>query len=121
VPIASSASRETCFMKHLIRTLMIWLMCAGFAWRSSAADGDQNGVTIMRFETDGIRFAPCLPPTISSVELQNVHYRKMTLNVAVRGVGTKIKQCLINGRESNDRFVAATGMGRQQITIILQK
>ena len=78
------------------------------------------GLVGLRFDTDGVRFQPCVPKDVSSVKLGNIHYRNMTLDVTIHGAGTKIKQCSINGQESNGRFVPATGMGRQQITITLQ-
>ena len=75
------------------------------------------GLAGLRFDTDGVRFQPCVPKGISVVELKNIHYRKMTLDVTIRGAGTKIKQRVINGRESKDGLVAAASEGRQQVTI----
>jgi glycogen debranching enzyme len=78
------------------------------------------GLVGLRFDTDGVRFQPCVPEDISSVELGNVHYRNMILDVAIHGTGTKIKQCLVNGRESKDGFVAASGEGHQRIVVTVQ-
>jgi hypothetical protein len=78
------------------------------------------GLVGLRFDVDGVRWQPCVPSGITSVELTNVPYRNMTLDITIRGTGTQIKRCLVNGRASADRFLAATEVGRQQITITLQ-
>jgi glycogen debranching enzyme len=77
------------------------------------------GLVGMRFDTDGIRFEPCLPKGISSVDLQNVRYRSMIIDVTIRGTGTKIAQCLINGKETRDRRLSAEAEGPQKVSIFL--
>ena len=77
------------------------------------------GLAGMRFDTDGVRFQPCVPPGISWLELRNVQYRRMHLDVTIRGTGTQVHSCLINGQESTDAFLAATYTGPQQVTITL--
>ena len=77
------------------------------------------GLVGMRFDTDGVRFQPCLPKGISSVELRNLNYRKVNLAVTIRGAGTKVKQCLVDGQESKDGFVPATDEGHREVTIIM--
>jgi hypothetical protein len=79
-----------------------------------------SGLVGLRFDTDGVRWQPCVPDGITSVELAGVPYRNMTLDITIRGAGTQVKQCSVNGRESTDRFLPATEVGRQQITITLQ-
>lgn len=77
------------------------------------------GLVGMRFDTDGVRFQPCVPKGISSVDLRNVAYRKLNLAVTVRGTGTRIKQCLVNGKESPDGFVPASEEGLREIAIVV--
>ena len=77
------------------------------------------GLAGMRFDADGIRFQPCVPKGISSVELRNVNYRSMNLDLTIRGTGTTVKQCLINGKESRDRRLAAQAEGSQKVSIVL--
>ncbi len=77
------------------------------------------GLVGMRFDTDGVRFEPCVPKGISSVRLSDIRYRRMTLDVTVRGTGTKVKGCLVNGKESVDRRLAAQAEGTQNVAILL--
>jgi len=78
------------------------------------------GLAGMRFDADGVRFQPCIPKGISHVELRNVSYRSMNLDLTIRGTGTKVKQCLINGREVKDGLLGAGGVGRNQVVITLR-
>ena len=77
------------------------------------------GLVGMRFDTDGVRFQPCVPKGISSVDLRNVHYRRMIINVKIRGTGTQVKRCLINGTEVADNRLVAQVEGPQEIEILL--
>jgi glycogen debranching enzyme len=77
------------------------------------------GLVGMRFDTDGIRFEPCVPKGISSVDLRNVRYRNMMIDVTIRGTGTKVKQCLINGKEARDHRLPAQTEGPHNVSILL--
>ena len=77
------------------------------------------GMAGMRFDRDGVRLQPCVPKGISHIELRNLKYRNMDLEVTIRGTGTAIKQCLVNGREVNDGQLSAADAGRKQVTITL--
>ena len=77
------------------------------------------GLVGIRFDSGGVRFEPCVPKGISWVDLRNVRYRNMTIDVMIRGTGTKVKQCLINGKESRDRRLAAQAEGSQKVSIVL--
>ena len=59
------------------------------------------------------------PKGISHVELRNVSYRSMNLDLTIRGIGTTVKQCLINGREVKDGLLGAGGAGRKKVVITL--
>jgi hypothetical protein len=77
------------------------------------------GLAGMRFDNEGVRFQPCIPKEISHVELRNIKYRSMNLDLTIRGTGTKVKQCLINGQEVKDGLLGAGGVGRNQVVITL--
>jgi glycogen debranching enzyme len=77
------------------------------------------GLAGMRFDNEGVRFQPCVPKGISHVELRNVKYRSMDLDLTIRGTGTKVGQCLINGREVKGGLLGAGGVGRNQVVITL--
>jgi hypothetical protein len=75
------------------------------------------GLAGMRFDTDGVRFQPCMPKGLNNVHLSNIRYRKMSLDITVQGNGTKIKKSTINGKEATDCFLPAAGDGRKVIAI----
>ena len=78
-----------------------------------------TGLAGMRFDTDGLRFQPCLPKGVASVHLSNIRYRKMAIDITVQGNGSKIKRSAVNGKEAADCFLPADGVGRKVVTITL--
>ena len=79
------------------------------------------GLVGMRFDTDGVRFQPCLPQGVSVVELRNVNYRRMSIDVTIRGHGTKIKEILVNGKPSDKGLLPATDEGHKSVAILVGK
>lgn len=79
------------------------------------------GLVGLRFDPEGVRFQPCVPKGISSIELGNLRYRGLRLNVTVRGTGTKVKQCLIDGKASKEGFLAVQEVGHKKIVLTLGK
>ena len=77
------------------------------------------GLAGMRFDTGGVEFQPCVPKGISLVELQNLKYRNMDLTVTIRGAGTKLKECTINGIAAAPPFLKASTSGPQHIVLVL--
>jgi glycogen debranching enzyme len=77
------------------------------------------GLVGMRLDTDGIRFQACMPRGVSYVELRNLGYRNMNVNVTVRGTGTRIRQCLIDGQHVKDEVLHIGGDGQKQVTIVV--
>jgi hypothetical protein len=75
------------------------------------------GLVGMRFDAEGVRFRPCVPKGISRVELRNIAYSKMTLDISIRGTGTNIKQVLVDNKESADGFLAAQDEGHRTVSI----
>lgn len=72
------------------------------------------GLIGLRFDPEGIRFQPCVPKGISFIELCNLKYRGMRLDVTIRGTGTLVKQCTIDGKASKDGFLAAQEEGHKK-------
>jgi glycogen debranching enzyme len=100
------------------RGIILWEATSRQTWAATAyLRMVLLGLVGMRFDTDGIRCQPCVPQGISSVELRNVRYRNMNLEVTIRGTGTHVRTCLVNGQKSNDGFVPVTQQGRQQVII----
>jgi hypothetical protein len=54
---------------------------------------------------------------ISRIELHNVAYRKMKLDISIRGTGTNVKQVLVDSKESADGFLAARDEGHRTVSI----
>jgi cellobiose phosphorylase len=79
------------------------------------------GLAGLRFDADGVRFQPCLPEGIAHVELRNVNYRKMGLDITIRGGGTKMQEVLVNGKKLDDGLLAEDREGRQEVTIRIGK
>ncbi len=79
------------------------------------------GLAGMRFDTRGVRFEPCIPEGISSIDLRNVRYRNAILDVAIRGTGTKVTHCTVNGKDAHDRMIPAEATGRQAIAITVAR
>jgi glycogen debranching enzyme len=79
------------------------------------------GLTGLRFDADGVRFQPCLPDGIAHVELRNLSYRRMRLDIAIRGSGAKVQEMVVNGLKLDTRLLAADREGRQEITIRVAK
>jgi len=102
------------------RGIVLWNATSRQTWAATAyIRMVLLGLAGMRFDTDGIRFQPCVPKGISTVELRNLNYRKMMIDVTIRGSGTKVKELLVNGKASADGFLAAQDEGRKAVTITL--
>ncbi|MGA2066538.1 MAG: glycosyl hydrolase family 65 protein [Thermoguttaceae bacterium] len=100
------------------RGIVLWPATSRQTWAATAyLRMVLLGLAGLRFDADGVRFQPCLPSGISRVELRNVNYRRMNLDLTIRGTGTAVEQCLINAREAKDGLLGAAGEGRKQITI----
>ena len=76
------------------------------------------GITGMRFGTNGVRFEPCLPSPLETVELEGLRYRRATIDVVVRGPGIRIESVRVNG-ENVPPFVPAEANGRHVVEIAL--
>jgi cellobiose phosphorylase len=104
------------------RGIVLWEATSRQTWAATAyLRMVLMGLVGLRFDADGVRCQPCLPKGISSVELRNLKYRKMTLDVTVRGTGTKVKEVLVNGQKSANGLVSAQDVGRRAVTAIVGK
>ncbi len=56
----------------------------------------------IHFEENGIRIAPFVPQTLAATRsLDNVSYRGATLDITVKGFGSKVKKLTLNGKDLN--------------------
>ncbi|MFA5204534.1 MAG: amylo-alpha-1,6-glucosidase [Lentisphaeria bacterium] len=79
------------------------------------------GLCGMDFTPAGIRFAPHLPAGLNDLELTGLPYRRMTMNLTVKGAGANPGSCTINGRRMPEPFLPASGDGIHDIVIELPR
>jgi len=97
-----------------------WQAVANQAWGAGAFSRMiYYGLFGMDFQSDGIRFAPTLPPEWGEVRLGDLEYRNMTLNITLKGTGNVIRGFERNGEPSAQPFVPGRLSGAQNITILL--
>lgn len=72
----------------------------------------------MKFDTDGIKFAPIGSNSFYKGTLLNLRYRDALLNVTIKGNGDRIKSFKINGEET-EPFVPSTAEGVCNIEILM--
>ena len=106
--------------ENLGQGIIVWQATSRQTWAATAyLRMVLLGLAGMRFDTRGVRFEPCVPKGISSVDLRNVRYRNAILDVTIRGTGSKVKHCTVNGKDADDRLVPARAAGRQTVAIAL--
>lgn len=77
-----------------------------------------NGLFGMHINEKGITFDPFVPYEFENLRLFNIHYRKTILTIYIKGKGSEIKSCLINGKESTP-FISSNSEGKYKIEIEL--
>ncbi|MCB1125944.1 MAG: hypothetical protein KDM81_05575, partial [Verrucomicrobiae bacterium] len=70
-------------------------------------------------ETEGMRFAPCLPEGITHLELANLQYREAIMDIRVYGQGQRVEEMLVNGKP--ETLIAATTRGKVEVVIRVGK
>ncbi|GLV58035.1 hypothetical protein KDH_48690 [Dictyobacter sp. S3.2.2.5] len=97
-----------------------WRSCSRQTWSASGyLRMIFMGLLGMRFSVEGVSFQPLLPSGLDGVELHDLPYRSMLLDIQIQGTGTTIQEFLLNGEPMSSPSVLATATGRQQITIRL--
>jgi glycogen debranching enzyme len=79
-----------------------------------------HGLFGIHFEQAGLRFAPVVPERFQQVSLANFKYRGATLQIVVRGHGTKIGKFLLDGRQEQRPVFAAGSRGNHQVEILMK-
>lgn len=77
-----------------------------------------NGLFGMRFEPEGLRFEPLVPKGWGDVTLSGVPYRAATLDLVLRGSGTKVRALRLDGEAV--RLVPGDLVGRHTVEIAVQ-
>ena len=74
----------------------------------------------MRFAPDGLRFEPFVPQAYSGTRtLENVSYRDATLDIEMRGYGSRIVQITLDGEPLAEPVVPADLSGEHDVRIVL--
>ncbi len=73
----------------------------------------------LHFTQSGLELNPYLPDGIETMEIRNIHYRNMILNIKIKGYGSEIKKMKIDNKILNNNFIENNLTGSHQITIIL--
>lgn len=77
-----------------------------------------QGLCGMRFESDRLRFAPALPPGFDEVTVDRVPWRAARLKLRLRGAGTRIAACRIDGVEAPPELPGGS-IGDHEVEITL--
>jgi len=79
-----------------------------------------QGLFGMALEAKGVRFTPVKPKEMGdTISLKNIPYRKMMLDVSVKGHGASIKSFKLDGEEQADHFVSNGLEGTHSVEIML--
>lgn len=77
-----------------------------------------QGMCGLRFASDRLRFAPALPEGFTEVMVDRVPWRAARLKLRLRGQGTRIASCRIDGVEAEPELPAST-IGDRDVEITL--
>jgi len=78
-----------------------------------------HGLFGMDFTESGVQFAPVVPEQFTESVLENVKYRDAQLRIVVKGHGTRVRHCKVDGK-STTPFFAASQKGPHEIEILMQ-
>ncbi|MFB9471094.1 glycosyl hydrolase family 65 protein [Nonomuraea salmonea] len=76
-----------------------------------------HGLFGLRFEREGIRFAPAVPSDWGEATLDGLRYRDMTLRVTVSGSGTTVRDFRLDGHEVDLLPATLTGLHQVRLTL----
>ncbi|WP_230396152.1 glycosyl hydrolase family 65 protein [Streptomyces blattellae] len=72
----------------------------------------------MNFTEDALRLRPCLPEGWGPVRLRGLRYRRMTLDIALTGSGSRVRSCTVDGRDG-EPVVGAEQTGHHTVQLAL--
>ena len=77
------------------------------------------GLVGMRFDPARISFEPCVPAGISHIELSNLKFRDLNIDILIEGNGTKLKSFSMNGKSSAKVSLPTAERGKKKIKIVM--
>ncbi|WP_134004976.1 hypothetical protein [Kribbella sp. VKM Ac-2566] len=79
-----------------------------------------EGLFGLRFGADGITIRPTVPTTYAGEwSLQSLRYRAATLDVTLRGEGTRVRSVHLDGQAMEAPFVPATLAGHHHVEVVV--
>ena len=78
------------------------------------------GLFGMRFQGEGLAFAPALPEGWGDVSLTRVRYRRAVLRIRLHGAGTIVRSFQLDGVEQAARRIPSGLQGEHTVDIVLQ-
>ena len=76
-----------------------------------------NGLIGIEADERQVRFEPNIPEAMDHVQLKNLKYRSMILDISITGKGSEIGEVLINGELAQQAQIPNNAAGRQSITL----
>ena len=102
------------------RGIREWASCRRQTWSATAYLRVLLRVVLgVRVNSIGIELAPALPSGIDRVMIDGLRYRDTSLRIEVRGTGSRIAGCEIDGRTAETAWVPAAGSGQRSVRIEL--
>ena len=78
-----------------------------------------SGLFGMRFQSDGVAFAPALPEGWGDVSLTSLHYRHAVVLIRLHGAGTVVRSFQLDGTEQVSHPMPAGLQGKHTVDIVL--
>lgn len=95
-----------------------WVSCVRQTWSSTCFIRLLLlNVIGMNFTTKGVEFKPQVTENISPLSVKNIKYRKMDLDIEIKGSGNKISEFYINDELQKEAFLPADLEGKKKIRI----
>lgn len=80
-----------------------------------------EGLFGLRFGADGITIQPTVPTTYAGEwSLQSLRYRAATLDMTLRGEGTRVRSVHLDGQAMESPFVPATLAGHHHVEVVVE-
>ncbi len=100
--------------------IRLWSSCRRQTWSATAFLRVILRVVFgIRPEADGLTFAPSLPPGVEEAAIDGLRYRGTPLRVELRGSGSRVASCAIDGNPA-DRAVIDPEGGHRSVEIELE-
>lgn len=97
-----------------------WSSCRRQTWSATAfLRMVLHGLVGIRFQEDGVLFAPALPSTLHELTLSGIVYRGSELTIHIEGTGPHIKHFSLDGKKECHPFLASTIQGKTTLRIVM--